>query len=201
MENKTSNALTPFMRNASRQLEALHQEESRTIYEKANHNLSINTEYWGHNDPQVQKEFVKNENIVNELTEKLKGAKEDEAPAIMQNIRKFKRAGVELHGFFKTEKVNEKTGEIEIDSKTGLPLESWFVRFFDPYNGKLFRMGQAMVVGTFRDLEAQLSENNATAIGIAFDIEFVGRYQNSKNEFQSDRYDIKPSDFQPLSQS
>lgn len=195
-ENQTG-AVTIFMRQTALKFEALSKDNARALYEKKNESISLIAETWSFADEALQDEFNRNPEIVSQLLEKLETAKENEVDAILLQLRKYHRKGVIVHGFFQKAKVDEKTGEL-VMSANGLPEMIPHVRFFDPYTGKPFTMGQAVIGGFFSGIETDFQNQGETVIGIAFDITYFGLKKNKGNAYKSDRFEIKISEYQPL---
>jgi len=189
-QQNESNALTIFGQNRAMKFKALERNEARALYEKENESISLTSEPWHFEDAALKKEFNQNPKIVKDLVEKLKGAKDSEVDAILEHLHKYQRKGVILHGFQKRDFLT--------DAVSGEMKEKDYVRLLDPYNGKTFTMGQAVATGYFVDLESALEEKGGTACGIAFDITYLGREKNATNNYESDRFDIKISEIQPL---
>lgn len=178
----------------------LSQDECYAMYTTENENSPIFPKYWGFDD--VEEEFSKNPKIVSELQSELQSANTDKEKArLSTELRKFLRRGLVLDGFMSKPKVvNTATGEIATDAN-GEAINVDMPRFLDRQTGEYIVMGQAKIVGQFRDLQSVFEAQGATAVGIAFDIEYLGRSKNKTNAFKSDSFDIRPSNnaFQILS--
>jgi hypothetical protein len=147
---------------------------------QAPQNIDLMTEYWSFDDK--KKDFIKNENIVSELSDKLRelAPESKEAKEVFEKVRDFKRR-LNFMCFSDREGVDEKTGEVKI---------SKVVRFYDSYSDKMIDMGQAIIVGKFIEIEKMIREQGGTLEGVAFWIEYKGNEKNKKNEFSSDRFKI-----------
>lgn len=197
MENQNTGAITLFMRQTAQKFEALNKNDSRALYEKKNESISLTAETWSFAEETTQEDFNRNPEIVSTLLAQLESAKEKEAEAILAQLRKYHRKGCIVHGFFYKNKVDEKTGEL-VTLPNGQPALVPHVRFYDPFTGNPFTMGQAVIGGFFSGLESDFAKQSETIIGIAFDITYLGCKKNKTNALKSDRFDIKISEYQPL---
>lgn len=175
--------VNPFEMFRHTEHEALEKNQGYEIYAQSakTQGINLSTEYWSFNGADVQKAFNENPNIISDLENDLREAKDEKAKSkTMKELRKYKRDLI-FKGLGKQEFLDEKTGELKVAD---------VVYFWDVMAKKVITMGQARLVVEMQNIIKLVGGDPKSLIGNRFWVLYNGREQNKNNARMSDRFEV-----------